>query len=332
MNQISQLEELYNGLSDTSPVTLFVAPSIRYTHKKTDYLYLFYKTLFSSKNFTIFDVSTVGHLKFVLHQLLRRDSILHYHWIQYSGFWSGCGYFFKLMCIYLYLSLNGKLVWSVHNKLPPDCKNEWLHFKVRKWLAQRADRLLVECSSAVNDVSAYFHVSPEKFRVWPHPGYPPQLMPRAAAIEAINHRYQVHIKLQDRIFLMFGHISSYKQIDKVCTIFVNKSIHKKLLVVGPVKKGQMQYYKKLRKATRRQENIILIPQFIKERYVPEFMNAADYVVFNYREVLTSGGVPLANSYNKSIILPKKGCLTEKEGENLMFFKSQDELKEMMLNL
>ncbi|NIS38724.1 hypothetical protein GWN91_06210, partial [Candidatus Saccharibacteria bacterium] len=64
-------------------------------------------------------------------------------------------------------------------------------------------------------------------------------MPRAAAIEAINHRYNVQIKIQDRLFLMFGHISSYKQIDKVCAIFKDEPYHKKLLVVGPVKKGQM---------------------------------------------------------------------------------------------
>lgn len=329
MNQIDKLEDLYDGLSRSAPKPLFVAPRIRYTHKKSDYLYLFYKELFKSHNFSIFDVSTIGHLKFVLYQLAKRDCILHYHWIQFSGIWSGIGFFFKLFCIYLYLLFGGKLVWSLHNKLPPDCKHKRLHFRVRKWLAQKADRLLIECESAVDDVSTFFDVSPTKFHVWPHPGYPPQLMPRAAAIEAINHRYKVQIKIQDHIFLMFGHISSYKQIDKVCNIFKHEPIHKKLLVVGPVKKGQMAYYKKVRRMIRNQENIILIPKFIKERSVPEFMNAADYMVFNYRDVLSSGGVPLAKSYNRTIILPKKGCLAEQKGNNLKFFKSQDELREII---
>ena len=323
MSQIDKLEDLYDGLSKSDSITLFVAPRIRFTHKKSDYLYLFYKELFKSPNFSIFDVSTVGHLKFVFYQLAKRDSVLHYHWIQFSGFWSGIGYLFKICCVAIYLMLGGKLVWSLHNKMPPDCKHKWIHQKVRKWLAQKADRLLIDCESAIDDVSAFFDVSSAKFRVWPHPGYPPQLIPRAAAIEAINHRYKVQIKIQDRIFLMFGHISSYKQIDNVCKIFKGEPIHKKLLVVGPVKKGQMAYYKKVRKMSWQQENIILIPQFIKENHVPEFMNAADYLVFNYRDVLTSGGVPLAKSYDKTILLPKKGCLTEMNGENLKFFKSQD---------
>jgi sugar/nucleoside kinase (ribokinase family) len=94
----------------------------------------------------------------------------------------------------------------------------------------------------------------------------------------------------------------------------------------------MAYYKKIRKATQKMDNVILIPQFIKESHVPEFMNAADYLVFNYREVLTSGGVPLAKSYDKTILLPQKGCLTEQEGENLKFFKSQEELKEIIRQL
>lgn len=84
--------------------------------------------------------------------------------------------------------------------------------------------------------------------------------------------------------------------------------------------------------TRKQKNVILIPQFIKEDCVPEFMNAADYLVFNYREVLASGGVPLAKSYNKTIIIPQKGCLTEQKGDNLIHFKTQDELKEIIREL
>lgn len=332
MNHINQLEELYEDLSEASPAPLFVAPSIRYTHKNSDYLYLFYKKLLKSQKHRVYDVSAIGHLKFVLYQLFKRDAILHYHWIQYSGFWSGLGYFFKLMCIYFYLLLGGKLVWSVHNKLPPDCSHEWLHFKVRKWLAKKADRLLVECEGAVSEVSTYFNVTPKKFRILQHPGYPPQLMPRASAIEAINHRYNVQIKIQDRIFLMFGHISPYKQIQEVCRIFVDEPFHKKLLIVGPVKKGQLPYYKKIRKTTRSQNNIILIPQFIKEDCVPEFMNAADFVVFNYRDVLASGGVPLAKSYDKPLILPQKGCLAELESNDLMFFKTQDELKKIIEEL
>lgn len=332
MNQVNQLKDLYEDFYDSLPGTLFVAPAIRYTHKKSDYLYLFYKELINSPDFEIQDVSTLGHIKFIAHQVFKGNCVLHYHWLQYSGISSAIAFFFKIICIYFYLLFGGKLIWSVHNKLPPDCKSEWIHFKVRGWLARRAHRLVVECDWAVSEVSTYFNVTPKKIRIWKHPGYPAQLMPRAAAIEAINHRYKVKIKMQDRVFLMFGHISPYKQIETVCRFFKDQPIHKILLVVGPVKKGQMAYYKNIRKTIKNQDNVILIPQFIKEESVPEFMNASDFLIFNYRDVMASGGVPLAKSYNKTILLPKKGCLAEQEGDNLIFFKTQDELKEIIKDL
>ncbi|MCC5941754.1 MAG: hypothetical protein JJU37_09445 [Balneolaceae bacterium] len=332
MKKLNQLQDLYTELDCGSPCRLFIAPPIRYAYKKSDYLYLLYKELLASKEFKITGVSTLGHLKFLVHQLVKKNTLLHYHWIECTGLFSIFVYLFKLICIRCFIMLGGKLIWSVHNKMPLDCSLEWVNFKGRKWLAKKADLLLIECESVAVDLAAFFGVSEKKMRVWPHPEYPPQLMPRAAAVEAINHRYNVNIKVQDRLFLMFGHISAYKQIEKVCEIFKDEPIQKKLIIVGPVKKGQLKLYKRIRRLTRNTKNIILIPQFIKEECVPEFMNAADYVVFNYKDVLSSGGVPLARSYDKPIILPLKGCLKELENsENLRHFKTHEELRTIIKN-
>ncbi len=327
---LERIEDLYAGLTEKSPSVLFVAPPIRFAYKKSDYLYLFYKNLLDNPDYSIKSVSTAGHLKLLFYRMFGKPCILHYHWISYSGVLSGFVFFYKLFCIWLYTLLGGKLVWTIHNKMPLDTRFEWINYKTRKWLAKKADRLHLECKTVVVDVSTFFNIHPKKIRVWPHPSYPPQLMPRAAAVEAINHRYDVNIKVQDRLFLIFGHISAYKQINKVCEIFTDEPIQKKLIIVGPVKKGQMKVYKNIRKYARQKENIILIPQFIKEECVPEFMNAADYLIFNYKEIFSSGGVPLAKSYNKPIILPQKGCLKELEGNNLTYFNNQQELKEIIM--
>lgn len=332
MKKLDQLQDLYKELGCEKPCKLYVAPPIRFSYKKSDYLYLLYREMLDSSEFRITGVSTLGHLKFLAHQIVKKKTFLHYHWIECTGFFSIFVYLYKLLCIQCFTLLGGKLIWSVHNKMPLDCNLEWINYICRKWLAKRAHLLLVECESISNDLATFLGVSEKKMRVWPHPEYPPQLMPRAAAVEAINHRYNVNIKVQDRLFLMFGHISAYKQIDKVCEIFKSEPIQKKLIIVGPVKKGQLKLYKKIRKISHETDNIILIPQFIKEECVPEFMNAADYVVFNYKDVLSSGGVPLAQSYDKPIILPLKGCLKELENsENLRHFKTQDELRAIIRN-
>lgn len=332
MQKLSALRDIYEELDCKKPCKLFTAPPIRFAYKKSDYLYLLYKNLIGSSDFNLSGISTLGHIKCLGWQLFKKNSVLHYHWIECTGFFSIFVYIYKLLCIQIFSFLGGKVIWSVHNKMPLDCRMEWVNYKGRRWLAKKADLLLIECETVAVDLSSFLGVSESKMRVWPHPGYPPQLMPRAAAIEAINHRYNTSIKVQDRLFLMFGHISAYKQIDRVCKIFLEEPIQKKLIIVGPVKKGQMKLYKHIRKISKKSSNIILIPQFIKEECVPEFMNAADYVLFNYKDVLSSGGVPLAQSYNKPIILPLKGCLRELDDDNLRHFKTQEELKEVIKNL
>lgn len=332
MARLEKLEDLYHELIGKTSCTLFVAPPIRFTYKKSDYLYLLYKKLLSSADFKIRNISTLAHLQFVLWQILKKPSILHYHWLEISGPVSALSVAVKCCCIQWYKMLGGKVVWTVHNPLPPDSGYKWFNLKARTFLAKRSDLLVVECESAITNISTFFSVHTKKIRVWPHPSYPPQLIPRAAAVEAINHRYNVDLKVQDRLFLMFGHISPYKQIHKICQFFIQEPVQKKLIIAGPVKKGQMKYYKRLKKIASKHKNIVLIPQFIKEDSVPEFMNASDYLLFNYKNVLSTGGVPLAQSYNKPIILPKKGCLQVLNGNNLRFFNSQDELKEIIKSL
>jgi glycosyltransferase involved in cell wall biosynthesis len=329
MNQKNELTDIYEELVGTQPFTLLVAPPIRFSYKKSDYLYLYYRKILKETSIPVRNISTLAHIRLIFWQLFGQTSLLHYHWFEITGPISALSAIYKIIFILAYKLLGGKIVWTVQNTLPPDCSYEWMNYYARQWLATKADLLVVECETIKTDISTFFNVHPNSIRVARHPAYPAQIMPRAAAVEAINHRYNVGINLQDRLFLMFGHISSYKQIGKVCEIFKDEPIQKKLIIVGPVKKGQMKLYKSLKRTAAKTSNIILIPQFISEESVPEFMNAADYLIFNHRDALSQGGVHLAISYQKTAFLPRKGCLNELNAENLSFFKSQDELKKLI---
>lgn len=330
MAKIYTLEEIYYELSQEKNVTLFVAPPIRFGYKQSDYLYLFYKNLFKSGRYSIENITLAGHLKPILKNLRLKPSIFHYHWIECTGFVNLPFFIYKFLCLFIYTKSGGKLVWTIHNKMPLDGKYLLINKMVRGWVARHANLLHTQCSSAIQELSQFYGVEESKFRTIPHPKYPPMLMPRAAAIEAINYRFDVNIKVQDRLFLMIGHISQYKQIEEVCEIFKEEPIQKKLIIAGPVKKGQMKVFKRIRKMVSPLSNVILIPQFIKEESVPEFMNAADILIFNFKDVFTSGGVHLALSYNKPVILPRTDCMKELEGENKLFFDTPNELKELII--
>jgi beta-1,4-mannosyltransferase len=329
MSSEQQLEELYREISDKESVTLFVAPPIRFGYKQSDYLYLLYKEIFKSSSYQIKNISPFKHPLPFFHNLQKLPSIFHYHWLECTGFLNLPRFFYQFISIVLYKLTGGHLVWTIHNKMPLDGKYKWLNFRARRWMAKNAVRIHVQCKSAIPKLSSFYDTDESKFFVIPHPKYPPVLMPRAAAVEAINLRFDVNIKMQDRLFLMIGHISEYKQIEEVCEIFKNEPIQKKLIIAGPVKKGQMKLFKRLKKKTRDIPNIFLIPQFIKEECVPEFLNAADYLVFNFKDVITSGGVHLAISYNKKTLLPDTECMRELDNEYFRFFSSTEQLRDII---
>lgn len=331
MSTETTLENLYSEVVGTGhqQVTVIVSPQIRFAYKKSDYLYLFYNQLFRSDNFSVQSLSGWKHLKLILTARRSSNTILHYHWLECSGILNLPFFLYKMFCIMLYVWTGGNLVWTIHNKMPPDGKLFRFNYLARRWMARASEFLHVQCKSVIPELSRFYGVSENKFRMIPHPVYPRSLYPRAAAVEAINLRYDADLKVQDKLFLMIGHLSPYKRMGTVCRIFDELPVQKKLIIAGPVKRGQMKYYKRLRRLVRNSENILLIPQFISEENVPEFLNACDCVVFNYRSIFTSGGVFLAKSYNKRIILPDDPCTREFEDENMQFFRTKRELKELL---
>ncbi|PWN06583.1 glycosyltransferase [Rhodohalobacter mucosus] len=327
------LEDLYSevmgGVDD--PLSVIVAPQVRFAYKKSDYLYLTYNQLFKSEKYRVQSLSGWKHIKLIVAARKKSNTLLHYHWLECTGILNLPVYLYKLFCIMVFVWSGGKLVWTIHNKMPPDGKLFRFNYLARRWMARASELLHVQCKSVIPELSRFYGVEESKFRMIPHPVYPRSLYPRAAAVEAINLRYDANLKIQDRLFLMIGHLSPYKRIGTVCRIFNDLPVQKKLIIAGPVKRGQMKYFKRLRRLVRNSDNILLIPQFISEENVPEFMNACDYVVFNYRSIFTSGGVFLAKSYNKRIILPDDLCAREFKDENMFFFRTKKELKELLEN-
>ncbi|MGF1669321.1 MAG: hypothetical protein ACFCU6_02650 [Balneolaceae bacterium] len=324
------LKSVYNKLVPGAR-TLFVVPLIRYKYPKSDYLYLFYKEFIESNDPPkVSALSVFGHFKFVFTQLFGKPCILHYHWLEFQDKRALAGMIYKWFCLYLYKLFGGKLVWTVHNKMPHDNRFYKGNFLLRKWMAKNADLLHVHCDTAIYEISDFFNITKKKFFVISHPKFPAILIPRAASAEALNQRFNLDLKSSDKIYLCFGNISAYKQLPNIANIFKKLEGNKKLIIAGPVKKGQLDEYKALKEIKDQSENIFIIPQFISEECVPEFFNTTDFVVFNYSEILTSGGVELAKSYRKKIILPLAGCLSElKDQPNIISFTSQKELEQIL---
>ncbi|MBD3615788.1 MAG: glycosyltransferase family 4 protein [Gracilimonas sp.] len=327
--EATSLREIYASI-DKDANTVYVVPLIRYSHKKTDYLYLLYEDLIKSDAYEIKSVSIFNHFNLIAGIISNKKAILHYHWLEFQDFRSLLGMPWKLICIYLFQKLGGSIVWTIHNEFPHDQKYLRFHSFLYKKIAHWADVLHVHCETAVKKMSSRLQVPTEKFKLVPHPTFPAEAIPKHTARNYLNETYGSQLNSEIPVFLMFGNISRYKQINQVADLIIGTQVECKLLVVGPVKKGNMSLYEELSAKSGEKDRIQLIPNFIPENHVPWFYSAADICVFNYREILSSGGFHMAKAYNKTIIAPNLGCLSEeKETPNVFLFDDAEGLENLL---
>lgn len=333
MEQYSSFREIIDQLEPDCRM-LFVHPPCNSENKDGDYLYLLHKDLIESKREPV--VQGIGewqYLRFVWVSIRNIPVVIHCNWLEVSSFRAISKILFLWLSLILYKKTGGKIIWTIHNKGPHSNSVKWLNQKLQNWIAKRADRIHVHCKTAIREMSDQLDIDDTRFVILPHPRFPAYLIPRSAAIEALNQRFDFTLQSRNIIYLVFGNIGPHKRIIEIVEIFKHLSPNKKLLIVGPVKQGCLGYYKKLEKLSEQHKsNILLLPKSIESKIVPEFFNTADICLFNYDEILTSGGVELARSYQKAIIAPNKGCLKEmNDNPNVTLFDNEAQFKQILVN-
>lgn len=166
-----------------------------------------------------------------------------------------------------------------------------------------------------------------------HPPYPARLLPRKEARRQLQSDYpEITLPESGPLLLMFGYIARYKGILAAAELFRQLAGRGCLLIAGPVKWGNDAYGGALRQAAEQDPRIVLIDRYIPEDHVPLFLNAADFLLFNYEDILNSGGVVLAQSYRRPVIVPDMGCLRELSGDDIYKFSDPAGLRRILEEL
>ena len=302
---------------------VFVVPKVPQKNRDTSYLYQLYKNFLedSSSQIKIKTFNAAFLPLILLSRLKFEKSILHYHWFEFEDAKSFIGMKWKLFWIIIYKIMGGKIIWTVHNKYPHHNKYIFFNKKIRKFIAKLANRLHIHCESAISSCSEVLGVPENKFFVVRHPEFPSTIIERNKAIENLNQKYlSGKIKAEDKVFLIFGAIAEYKGIKEVINIFNGLDKRNKLLIAGFIKRRNNDYYSELQLISNK-ENIFIIGEMISDKDVPYFFCSADCTIFNYRNVLTSGGIHLALAYKKHVIAPLSGCLKELRNDQINFFEA-----------
>ncbi|OGU77759.1 MAG: hypothetical protein A2V93_10815 [Ignavibacteria bacterium RBG_16_34_14] len=331
MKESSLLDE-YQKLSP-GIAKIFVLPQIPEVNKNTSYLYQLYEEFLNdSSSIKIESFNAKSLPRIFLSRLKAEKSILHYHWFEFEDLKSFIGINWKLFWIILYKLFGGKIIWTVHNRYPHPNKYLYLNKKIRRQLARLADKLHVHCESAIDLVTDILNIEKEKFFVVKHPIFPSDIFEKDKAVEMLNKKYfHNHLSINDKIFLMFGSIAEYKGIKEVIEIFNKLDNKNKLIIAGFIKKGNQNYFNELKNLSDNKKTF-LEGSIIPDEDVPYFLNSADYVIFNYKDILTSGGVVLAMSYKKNIVVPSLGCLKELRDEQVKFFEVNKRSRENLTNI
>jgi hypothetical protein len=316
---------------------IYVVPKISFSFFRTNYFYFLYKEFLENRgHFTpqIRTVSVFRHYEFLLGRIKGEKAVLHYHWVEITDLKSLFGMFWRIFSVSLFKLLGGKIVWTVHNRFPHYNRFKILNKFNRIYFAFLADKIHVHCRSGIKIMAPVLKVKQEKFFIVEHPEYTPEIFPKARAAELLGEKFgRIMEPSGSNNFLMFGAIAGYKGILEAARIF--KTMHdKNLIIAGPVKKWDKKYFRKLEAAAKDSGNIFLYPQFIPDEMVPAFFNYADFLLFNFSDILTSGSVIVGLGYRKKIIAPAAGCLLDINDDNIIKFEpgNIEELKHILTNL
>mgnify|MGYP006273939783 CR=1 FL=1 len=259
-------------------------------------------------------------------------SIVHFHWLAqliYSeNLIKTMFRFFVRVVELFFLRLKGKkMVWTIHNLEAHESRyprTERL-FKIicAKYFF---DNIIVHCDRSRDQAIQSLRTNKEKFRVIPHGNY----------IESYPNNYDkdkareyLDLDPESTVFLHFGRIRRYKQVDKVIEQFKRtESEEACLLVVG--KSHDKSLKKEIEDQIGSDERIKIVDQYIQPDEIHIYMNACDALVLGYKDITTSGTVILGMSFGKPVVAPKKGCIPQQLSQtSSMVYNSINELSEKL---
>jgi glycosyltransferase involved in cell wall biosynthesis len=193
---------------------------------------------------------------------------------------------------------NIKIVWTAHNLFPHDTRRTIFQYVRRFILAQFSDLIIVHFNKARQRIGRLFHVKQGKI-VCMHHGLYDAAYPNSINKEAAR-RY-LSLERQKTIFLYFGRVRRYKNIEALIQAF--KRIKQRdigLVIAG--EPADEHYAKELVELISGDDRIICHFRNIDGREVQFFFNSADCVILPYKNIFTSGTAMLALTFKKPVIM------------------------------
>jgi len=297
-------------LSKPADMKVIAWPAFK-TRYKNPYNWLLYSHMPSE---------TVSVTEFSSKRLLtEKFDIFHLHWpietlVRHPNIWVA-----RLRAISFWLLLRlsrwrgTKIVWTIHDENP----HVVLHQELANWIQ---DRLVAATDSYINLCTAGETAVEQTLQQLAHKPnfvishghyrdcYPNEISKTEAQLKL---GLKEEADSQTITLLYLGYISPYKNVPHLIRTFCQlpKTGQKvRLLVAG--KPDNTEIESAVRTSASQMDNVHLYLQFIEDEALQTFFNAADIVVLPFEEILNSGSLLLALSFNCPVIAPALGAIAQ----------------------
>ena len=243
-----------------------------------------------------------------------KPDILHFHWLHPYLVGPGRAGTLKRSLTLLgqlnVLRARGtRIVWTAHNLKSHESADPALERALTRLFIRRCDAVIAHCEAAKAEVVAAFGVRPAKVWVVPHGNYI-GAYPREVTREAA--RAEFGLAPDELVFGFVGQIRPYKGVLELIEAFekLQQTTEPplRLLIAGqPLDDAAGAAISARVKGN---AAIRFDAGFVPDERLQFYLGASDVVVFPYRDILTSGAVLLAMSYERACLAPRRGCIAE----------------------
>jgi len=274
--------------------------------KINPYTSLLYEQIEKSKNLEVDEFKNKT-------ALLNKYDIAHVHWpeamlIRQTNTLVAYLYVIKFVFSISVSKWRGaKFVWTVHNLKPHESKFPRLRKYFSSWLTNAVDGVIVLSQSTVELLKKNHPALLEKpIAVIPH-GHYKSCYPNTTNRQ--ESRSKLGITNSETVLLFIGQIREYKNVLTLIQCFreLGKENIRLLIAGSPDSTSLKQEIEANSEGDFRINNYL---EFIDDNEIQFFLNAADLVVLPYTEILNSGSAILALSFNKPVLVPQKGSMSE----------------------
>lgn len=248
--------------------------------------------------------------------------LLHFHWLHpYMSTNSTIGTIRRSLSFLAQITVlrmaGQKIVWTAHNLKHHESQNVAIERFFLKLFVRLCHAVIAHGETAKQELMRFTSLrNSRKIHVIPHGNYigcyPNEITSQQA-------RAQLKLPNSETVFLFLGQIRPYKGVLELLEAFEQLSrIESQVRLIIAGKPLNEEASLAIEKRAELLENVDYRPGFVPDEQLQIFMNAADVVVFPYRDILTSGAVILAMSFGRACIAPSLGYIREVLDENGAF--------------